>query len=185
MKSGKLRYGSDIEPNEACFICTDEEIGRLRGNFCKYTLKDLEISKQKKDIKVIFNNPATILFVNGKKYISKAHDETFDEEKGLLMCLAKANGISHLELQRMIKNAKRQSLPPKERKSINGVSIDPYKFINEIRECFGLRPFSDEYKPTFSKPKKKRGRPRKYTSLEVRPKRPVGRPRKNKEWVCG
>lgn len=49
-------------------------------------------------MKIIFNNPATILFVNGKKYISKAHDEEFDKEKGLLMCLAKANGVTHLQL---------------------------------------------------------------------------------------
>ena len=42
-------------------------------------------------MRVIFNDPTTILIVNGKKYISKAHDEEFDEEKGLLMCLAKDN----------------------------------------------------------------------------------------------
>lgn len=77
---------------------------------------------EKKETKVIFNPPATILYMNGKKYVSKAHEEDFDEEKGLLMCIAKANGISHLELKRMIKNAKRP-LPPKERKSINGVSV--------------------------------------------------------------
>lgn len=52
------------------------------------------------EYKVIFNKPATILFVNGEKYISKAHGEDFDEEKGLLMCLAKANGISHIMLKK-------------------------------------------------------------------------------------
>lgn len=67
---------------------------------------------KKKEVKVIFNNPATILYINGKKYVSKAHEEQFDEEKGLLMCLAKANGVSHLKLQRMIKGAKR--VKPKE-----------------------------------------------------------------------
>lgn len=60
-----------------------------------------------KDCRVIFNPPATILFVGGKKYVSKAHNEEFDEEKGLLMCLAKANGISHLDLKRMLANATR------------------------------------------------------------------------------
>jgi hypothetical protein len=70
----------------------------------------------KDDYKVIFNPPATILWKNGKKYVSKAHDEEFDEEKGLLMCLAKANGISHLELKRMIKNAKR----PEKKEKKNG-----------------------------------------------------------------
>lgn len=64
---------------------------------------------------VILNDPAVILFVNEvdpyrqRKYVSKAHNEPFDPEKGLLMCLAKANGISHLDLKRMIKNAKVQS----------------------------------------------------------------------------
>lgn len=68
--------------------------------------RELKSSRTTKD-KVIFNPPATILWRNGKKYVSKAHNEEFDEEKGLLMCLAKANGITHLELKRMIKNAKR------------------------------------------------------------------------------
>lgn len=63
--------------------------------------------EKKEETKVIFNPPATILYMNGKKYVSKAHEEDFNEEKGLLMCIAKANGISHLELKRMIKNAKR------------------------------------------------------------------------------
>lgn len=56
---------------------------------------------------VIFNPPATILYIDGRKYVSKAHNEEFDEEKGLLMCLAKANGITHLQLKRMLKGAKR------------------------------------------------------------------------------
>ena len=71
----------------------------------------LKQKKPPKD-KVIFNPPATILYIKGKKYVSKAHDEKFDEEKGLLMCIAKAYGITHLELKRMIKNASR----PQEKK---------------------------------------------------------------------
>lgn len=74
----------------------------------KLTDERIEFLDDKKDIKVIFNPPATILYMNGKKYVSKVHDEKFDEEKGLLMCLAKANGITHAELKRMIKGAKRQ-----------------------------------------------------------------------------
>lgn len=65
--------------------------------------------KENKKYRVIYNNPATILYINNKKYISKAHNEKFDPEKGLLMCIAKANGISHLELKRMIKNATYQN----------------------------------------------------------------------------
>ncbi len=59
------------------------------------------------EYKVIFNKPATILFVNGEKYVSKAHGEAFDEEKGLLMCLAKANGISHTTLKKLLRAAQR------------------------------------------------------------------------------
>ena len=58
------------------------------------------------NVNVIYNDPATILFVDGEKYISKAHEEKFDKEKGLLMCLAKAQGISHLDLKKMIDSAK-------------------------------------------------------------------------------
>ena len=80
--------------------------------YINHTIKEITNERNKKmisnKIKVIFNNPVTILYYKGKKYISKAHDETFDEEKGLLMCLAKANGISHLELKRILKNAQRQ-----------------------------------------------------------------------------
>lgn len=59
-------------------------------------------------IKVLFNDPATIMWVNGKKFVAKAHNEPFDEEKGLLMCLCKAHGISHRDIQRMLKSAVRQ-----------------------------------------------------------------------------
>lgn len=55
--------------------------------------------------KVIYNKPATILYANGKKYISKAHCEDFDKEKGLLMCLAKASGFTHTQIKRIIANA--------------------------------------------------------------------------------
>lgn len=61
------------------------------------------------DMRVIFNDPTTILIVGNKKYISKAHDEEFDEEKGLLMCLAKANGYTHANLKALLKNAQHQT----------------------------------------------------------------------------
>lgn len=70
--------------------------------------------KSNKEYKVILNDPAVILFkynpftMKEDKYVSKAHNEPFDPEKGLLMCLAKANGISHLDLKRILKNAKNQ-----------------------------------------------------------------------------
>ena len=62
-----------------------------------------------------FSDPATILWINGKKYVSKVHNEPFDEEKGLLMCLAKANGITHKDIQKMLKAAQRQPKKAKEK----------------------------------------------------------------------
>ena len=39
---------------------------------------------------VIFNDPATIVFwADGTKTVVKAHNEPFDEEKGLAMAIAK------------------------------------------------------------------------------------------------
>lgn len=52
---------------------------------------------------IIFNDPATILFMNGKKFVSKCHDEPFSETKGLLMCLAKAYGCTHSKIKAKLK----------------------------------------------------------------------------------
>lgn len=70
--------------------------------------KDLTNTAKFSRFEVIFNKPTTILKYNGKTYISRPHNEEFDEEKGVLMCLVKALGISHSDLKRIIKNAKRQ-----------------------------------------------------------------------------
>ena len=86
-----------------------------------------------REYRVIINDPAVILFVeefnpitgirSSKKYVSKAHNEKFDAEKGLLMCLAKANGISHLELKRMLKGATgyKESKPKSEVKVVKTI----------------------------------------------------------------
>lgn len=58
--------------------------------------------------KVIFNEPATILIVGDEKIISKAYSEDFDEEKGLLVCIAKYFGVSYQDIKRLLKNAKNQ-----------------------------------------------------------------------------
>lgn len=59
--------------------------------------------------KLTFNKNATILFKDGKKYIAKCHPEdTYDREKGLLLCLAKAYGYSYQDIQDMLSNAEIQ-----------------------------------------------------------------------------
>ena len=112
--------------------------------------EQLDLSKDDKDKKyeVIFNDPATILIVDGKKYISKAYEEPFDKEKGLLMCLAKANGIKHSDLEKMIKSAtvQKKKEVKKEKKDEN--FIPARAKMEEIMHRFGVNV-------------KKRGRPRK------------------------
>lgn len=56
--------------------------------------------------KLIFNGNATILFKDGKKYVTKCDtSDTYDREKGLLTVLAKANGYNYEAIQEMLKNA--------------------------------------------------------------------------------
>ena len=98
------------------------------------TLEKIRQRCQYHETKVIFNPPATILYMNGKKYVSKVHDEEFDEEKGLLMCLAKAHGHSHGELKQMLKNAKRQTNKKKEIKvmeDVNPIEREHMEFIKK------------------------------------------------------
>ena len=97
-----------LNKDELCFINENNKIIYSLGIGKESTKKENNMNKN--DIRVIYNEPVTILYMNGKKYISKAHEEEFDYEKGLLMCLAKANGICHSELKRMVRNAKRQNL---------------------------------------------------------------------------
>lgn len=61
------------------------------------------------DMEVIFNEPATILYRNGKKYVSKCDKEDkFSEELGLALCLLKSFGVSYSDFEKLLKGAKRQ-----------------------------------------------------------------------------
>ena len=70
---------------ERIYSLTDAE-------FMELMLKGI-INNKKTDFKikrVIFNNPATIVFWDdGTKTVVKAHGDEFDEEKGLAMAIAK------------------------------------------------------------------------------------------------
>ena len=56
--------------------------------------------------KLIFKDNTTILFKDGKKYVAKCCDgDTYDREKGLLVCLAKAHGYTFNDLQEMLESA--------------------------------------------------------------------------------
>lgn len=57
---------------------------------------------------VIFNPPATILYKDGEKYVSKCDSvDTFDEEKGLMLCLLKSHGYTYSDIERLLNSAKR------------------------------------------------------------------------------
>lgn len=65
-----------------------------------------EMLEPVKEEKLIFNGNATILFKDGKKYVTKCDaSDTYDREKGLLTVLAKANGYNYEAIQEMLKNA--------------------------------------------------------------------------------
>lgn len=120
----------------------------------------------RKKYKIIFNDPATILFVNGKKYVAKAHDEEFDCEKGALVCLMKSFGISHLDLKRMIKNAKVQSKGKKtstnkEEIYVNGEKLEQPELDSEREKLYKEIP-QRNIKFVVSPKGKKRGQPYKF-----------------------
>lgn len=61
------------------------------------------------NMKVIFNELATILYRNGKKYVSKCDKEDkFSEELGLALCLLKSFGVSYSDFEKLLNSAKRQ-----------------------------------------------------------------------------
>ena len=62
--------------------------------------------KVKPNIKVSFNKNETKVTINGKMYSAKCHPEDrFDKEKGVLLCLAQAQGISYKKLTQLIPKA--------------------------------------------------------------------------------
>jgi hypothetical protein len=60
---------------------------------------------------VIFNEPATILYKDGNKYVCKCDKEDkFSEELGLALCLLKSFGVSYSDFEELLKGAKRQGV---------------------------------------------------------------------------
>lgn len=106
------------------FLPTNEIIKVKKGEekMKKETTKNNESFKfNRKHYRVMFNGPATILFVDGlftspEKYITKAYNENFDEEKGLALALLKSFGISYLDFKRILATAKRQEKKVEEKK---------------------------------------------------------------------
>lgn len=94
---------------------------------------------------VIFNGPATILFVDRmigcekEKYVAKAYNEEFDAEKGLALALLKSFGISYLDFKRILATAKKQSKKKeepicKDKKETEDVALDLTHLIDTVTE---------------------------------------------------
>lgn len=70
------------------------------SNICKWVCREEKIQIA---FRVIVNGPATILFVGGRKYVAKCHDEAFDIKKGILVCVAKHLGVTHSRIKAILK----------------------------------------------------------------------------------
>ena len=107
------KYGKDIFVKEMEYM--RGEIATITAIYCdgkKFSIKGStyfltpEMVEPVIDNKLIFNGNATILFKDGKKYVTKCDtSDTYDREKGLLTVLAKANGYNYEAIQEMLKNA--------------------------------------------------------------------------------
>ena len=105
---------------------------------CNMYLKEIgylwspEMLEPVKEDKLIFNGNATILFKDGKKYVTKCDtSDTYDREKGLLTVLAKANGYNYEAIQEMLKNATIKGKDMKVREVRRRAKVGEYvKIIN-------------------------------------------------------
>ena len=100
-----------------------------------------EMLEPVKEDKLIFNGNATILFKDGKKYVTKCDtSDTYDREKGLLTVLAKANGYNYEAIQEMLKNAIIKGKDMKVREVRRRAKVGEYvKIIDAISNCNDYR----------------------------------------------
>lgn len=89
--------------DDGCFILKED------GQEWFWTKEMLEPA----NCKLIFRDNATILLKDGKRYVTKCQaGDTYDREKGLLLCLAKANGYTYNDICEMLNNAECQGKKP-------------------------------------------------------------------------
>lgn len=131
--------GKYISKDTLVAVKFDEDIGghdcSMAGASCEsgygwHCEKD-KIKKIEEE-KVIFNGKATILFKDGKKFVSKCDNEdTYDKEKGLLLCIAKSAGYTYDGILRLLRTAKK---PVKEVKRQAGKG-EYIKIVNRLYDC--------------------------------------------------
>lgn len=120
----------------------DRELVKYNETDAMVTLKMHEYM-QKCIVKVIFNDPATIVFWgDGTKTVVKAVNEPFDPEKGLAMAIAKY----HFGNEGNYYNVFRQWLPKEEEVSDGAEEDEENAFARKLEEADKL------FKDIFSNP---------------------------------
>ena len=131
MKQTKLKVGDKVRIKRDLKVGENyagmtfvEDMKRMRGKistitsvYCcgsRFSIKDNPWSwtpeMLETDDKLIFRENATILFKGGEKYVSKCvNGDSYDREKGLLMCIAKSAGYTYKDIQEMLAQAELQT----------------------------------------------------------------------------
>lgn len=107
IKNNNMGIEIDFEPTEYKCNCYNEQRYYLFDTLLDNKVAILKIPKTE----VIFNEPATVLYKDGKKYVCKCDNEDkFSEELGLALCLLKSFGVSYSDFEELLKGAKRQGV---------------------------------------------------------------------------
>lgn len=69
-----------------------------------YKMMSFCYQKVEDSLRVMFNKPATVLFIGNEKIVSKCHNEDYNETKGFLMCFAKACKCTHSHIKSLLKH---------------------------------------------------------------------------------
>lgn len=95
--------------------------------------------------KLIINDRTMILYMDGKKAVVKCQKgDKFDKEKGLLLAIAKINGISYSKLTKILDNAQIQK-PESKKRSINISVGDIVRVTNPGSEYMTYYDWFDKY----------------------------------------
>lgn len=88
-------------------ILHDGDMGSVFEKRCWWCNPEQDLILQN-EVVLSFIGDVTKLNINGKEYTAKCHkDDDFNEEFGVLMCIAKSAGYSYEDIQKMVKKAKR------------------------------------------------------------------------------
>ena len=117
-------YNEDVKEKGLVDICKPIMVNRdiLPSNILETIRNSFRYKCSTPKNEVIFNEPATVLYKDGKKYVCKCDKEDkFSEELGLALCLLKAFGVSYSDFEKLLKGAKRQGVKNEKQKSIKNV----------------------------------------------------------------